>query len=159
MRPAHLWLFAILVLPGCSKLTGYNEVLTSSHAKYADASTQDGMRRGWLPRDLPPSATDIVEVHNIDSSETWIRFKYGQDGIDSLLRHCTAHPPPTLPDKRRTRRNVPWWPQPLVSGNEGATDVSRWELHSCPAMRHAGLKKPAGMAVERTSRTVWYWVY
>jgi hypothetical protein len=51
------------------------EVQSASYATYADAIAGGAQQRGWLPPFVPTSATDIREVHDLDSNTQWLRFR------------------------------------------------------------------------------------
>lgn len=142
----------------CWSLTGLDLVRTEAYEAYSDASTSGAIESGWLPREMPVSAKKILETHDADTSEMWIRFTADAEGIEKLLDRCTASTAVELPNKRTIIRVAPWWPEPLTAGNEVAASGGQWTLHSCPEMRHAQQKVTAGVAVNRASGTVWYWV-
>jgi hypothetical protein len=51
------------------------EVQSVTYATYADAVAGGAQRRGWLPSFVPTSATEIREVHDLDSNTQWLRFR------------------------------------------------------------------------------------
>lgn len=148
----------ILGLLGCSKVTGLADTVNSAtYGTYSDAVGRGAFESGWLPREMPRSAENIVEVHNVDSGEMWVRFDDKGVGILGFTKGCVAQPLPRLPDRRRTRRDVPWWPEDLVLENGGRVRA-QWALYSCPRMSHGGITHTAGVAVEASTGRVWYWV-
>lgn len=146
-----------LTTPGCSKLAGFNEVSSETYATHSEAVERKAFESGWLPEEMPKSAKKIVEVHNIDSGEMWIRFT--SDGVDisRFTDGCTTSPRYGLPDRRRTKRNASWWPGELTKGSDEES-LGQWDLYFCPEMHHAKTVFPAGVAIDRLSHTVWYWV-
>src|SRR5690606_32595487 len=61
---------ALLGLLGCSEL---------DKARYADLATAEeagAISRGWLPADLPHSARDIREAHDLDTNEGWVALRF-----------------------------------------------------------------------------------
>jgi hypothetical protein len=152
------WLVLLGFVLWCWSLIGADFVRTDAYEAHADAMRSGAIERGWLPREMPASATKILETYVIDTSEIWMRFNVDSDGIDELLDRCTASTVAGLPNKRRTLRNAPWWPVQLTTGNEVAAARGGWSLRSCPEMHHAQRPTLAGVAVNRASGTVWYWV-
>lgn len=69
MRSGWLISFAFFTLLGCS------DVRESSFSSYADAEKSSVIEQGWIPEELPLAATNIRELHNIDTNEGWGRFE------------------------------------------------------------------------------------
>lgn len=59
------------------------ETVVSRYASFDQARQAGAMARGWLPTLLPPTATDIREVHNLDSNEACGRFSVQRDALRS----------------------------------------------------------------------------
>ena len=51
------------------------EIQSATYATYSDAIAAGAQRRGWLPSFIPATATDIREVHDIDTNTQWLRFR------------------------------------------------------------------------------------
>jgi hypothetical protein len=51
------------------------DIQSATYATYADAIAAGAQRRGWLPPFVPTTATDIREVHNLDTNQQWLRFR------------------------------------------------------------------------------------
>lgn len=54
---------------------GCEEIQSATYPTYADAIAGGAQRRGWLPPFVPATATDIREVHDIDTNTQWLRFR------------------------------------------------------------------------------------
>lgn len=154
--PLIVFFVSVLGLAGCSKAI-FHDVVTNEYETYSDASLNGAFESGWLPRALPPSARKIAEVHSVDSNEMWIRFSYSGEDLDQLLSGCVSQRTPELPDANRSHSNVPWWPAELVAA-DSMRSLGRWAFFQCPKMLHASSFIAAGVAVERSSHSVWYWV-
>jgi hypothetical protein len=50
------------------------EIQSVTYPTYAEAIAGDA-GHGWLPPYLPATATDIREVHDIDTNTQWLRFR------------------------------------------------------------------------------------
>lgn len=146
-----------LGVAGCSEFSGHNDVISKTYGTYSEASNNEAFELGWLPRQMPLSARNIIEVHSVDSGELWLRFEYKDEDIVGLLEGCAARPTPHFPDRRRTLRSAPWWPDYLVREYEGRVSAGL-SVFSCPKMSHASSEYAAGIAVSRSTRTVWYWI-
>lgn len=142
---------------GCSKLAGFSEISSGTYATHSEAVERKAFESGWLPEEMPKSAKQIVETHSIDSGEMWVRFSSDGADISRFTDECSNGPGYGLPDRRRTKRDASWWPVELTEGGDEKT-LGQWDLYSCPGMRHAKTVFPAGVAVDRPGRTVWYWV-
>lgn len=59
------------------------EVIVSEYANYKHARTEKAVGKSkWLPSWLPESATNIREVHSIDTNQVWLEFRI--DSVNSL---------------------------------------------------------------------------
>ena len=102
----------------------------------AAAESGGAFNRGWLPPLLPADARNIVELHNLDTSEGWGCFDAptGSGAIREKLQAAGAKrvsgpvgPRPTQYFITRT-----WWPQSM---NE--TDLEVYELAETGQRRFA----------------------
>lgn len=72
----------ILVL---AVLTACDSGLRSSHYKTLEEAKKSGaIDKGWLPDFLPPSATDIQEIHHIELDRIRVEFSFAKDDINFL---------------------------------------------------------------------------
>lgn len=150
-------LLLVSLLAGCAELSGDGDITSSTYASFQEASEKGVFESGWLPRALPRSATNIVEVHNIDSSEMWAMFRYSGNDIHGLTKTCIRSQKVQFPDAKRTKRDVAWWPIGLTDeSNEESR--KRWMILSCPSMRHAESVYRTNVAIDAANRTAWYWM-
>jgi hypothetical protein len=103
---------------GCSEVTG------AFYATYADAERAGAVARGWVPSFTPRSATDIREVHDLDTNDQWLRFRVPAG--DTSVAAGAA--PLSLSEARRFARKSPsaigrWLPElrdpPLITPRSG----------------------------------------
>ena len=113
---------------------------------------------GWLPKQLPRSATGIEEAHSIDSGEIWGAFNFEPGGIYLLVAECAPNQNVRLPDAKKSARSAPWWRRTLVAGSGPGGGDKSLSLYSCPQMNHAGSVLSAGFAVDREANLAMYWV-
>lgn len=52
-----------------------DDVRAVTYATHADAVADGAQLRGWLPTFVPATATDIREVHDLDTNQQWLRFR------------------------------------------------------------------------------------
>lgn len=147
----------MLCFTSCDELSGENDIKSNRYSSFSAASKTDIFESGWLPRALPRSATNIVEVHNIDTSEMWITFRYANNDIQDLTKGCATSPKAQFPSARRIKRNAVQWPKELTDGSDEQSR-KRWTILSCSNMQHAKSAYDANVAVDAVSRTVWYWM-
>ncbi len=62
-----------------------NETPETYSPTLEDAKKDKAMERGWIPQILPSTAKEIIERHNIDTNEVWIKFKADVSGLKLLL--------------------------------------------------------------------------
>ena len=146
-----------LILSGCVQFDDNGDVISNKYASFKEASKARVFESGWLPRALPVSAANIIETHNVDNNEIWLRFSYSGNDIDRLTQTCIPTYKVQLPNTKRTKRDVAWWPKELLdSGDE--KNIKRLIIFSCPKMQHASSIYPANVAIEAEIHTAWYWV-
>lgn len=71
----------------------FSEDFESHYADVGAARHDGAFVRGWLPEIVPEEATDIWEVHNVDSNRTWACFGIpkGPAPVRTLLEKAGAH--------------------------------------------------------------------
>ena len=104
--------------------TGCGETATVSYPTYADAERAGAVARGWIPRFVPRTATEIREAHNLDTNQQWLRFRVPR-GDTSVAVGATVMP---LAEARQSASKPPsgvgrWLPElrdpPLVTPRAG----------------------------------------
>lgn len=160
MLKMRIWLGApligiVVVVGGCSGT--FVETTTNRYSNYYDAVADGALQRGWLPRNLPDSVHDIVETHNIDTNELWVKFQFDKADIKGLLRQCEKMVDLRLPAATRVKRMAAWWPQTLTDKN-GKQLPNEMQAYSCLKMPHAESAFDAGMILDTQKQTAWYWI-
>lgn len=91
-----------------------NEQQRATYATYADADHDKAAERGWIPRYLPRSATDIAEVHDLDLNTQRLRFRAPVADLRSM---AAALRPVQTSELRNHDDRVPelkgYWPYEL----------------------------------------------
>jgi hypothetical protein len=74
-----LWFRRAIVLMAafCAGCTG--EVMYAAYPDRAAAIRHDAVGRGWIPAWIPASATDLREVHDLDTNESALSFETGAE--------------------------------------------------------------------------------
>lgn len=148
----------VISLYGCSGAYSDKEVKTSRYASYEEASRSGALASGWLPKSLPRSATDIVETHNLDTSEIWVTFNLSSEDVQLFRQGCRYDPSTSLPNARRARSNTTWWTKEITEGKNEELSGGRWKILYCPTMNHAMRVIGAGVVIDLVGNVVWYWV-
>jgi hypothetical protein len=105
-RTAVLAILSV-ALSGCVR--PFAEERESHYADVATARRDSAFTRGWLPEIVPEDATNLWELHDLDSNATWACFTtpQGPTGVRSLLEKRGAlrvgGPISSGPGRR-------WWP-------------------------------------------------
>jgi len=159
MRKMRAWidssLIAIILLTvGCSG--DIVETTTSHYSNYKKAAEDGVVERGWLPRNLPDSAYDIIETHNIDTNELWVKFQFSQTDINSFLSQCAETANLRLPSAR-TRIIATWWPETLTDRG-GERLPSTMQMYRCSKMPHAQSEFDASVVLDAQEQIAWYWI-
>ena len=67
-----------------------SETKTSQYISYNEAKKANAIGEGkWLPSWLPDDSFEISETHNIDTNETWLRFRFVKP-MEGLGKWCKA---------------------------------------------------------------------
>jgi hypothetical protein len=131
-----------VVLTACSCT---DDVLDASYPSQADAVAAGAVKRGWIPSWIPSDATQLREVHNVDTNQSALLF--------NLPPGSTWHPPSDC--------------QPAVAGQFSAPAFDRdwipdiesgYALYTCPAgLAGAPVQLFSGVAVHESGQHVFHW--
>lgn len=102
----------------------------------------------WIPEFLPQSATDIREVHNIDTNEIWLSFHFNSQELTAMVSSCKEV---SESDFHYPRKRIgSWWPQTLVRHLNGKIQSSApYIYYLC---NNDGL-----MAIDAENNNAYYW--
>lgn len=149
-----LLVVALILSPACR----VPDMDPESHYPTFAAAVADGaVARGWVPDTLPADATDIWEMHDIDSEEVWIRFTSGSEALGAMARACAEVDALEVAWPRGTRQ-LSWWPHDLPQAV--SSQASPWRFFRCPAPdRYPGQRYtlPTFLALAEGERRAWYW--
>lgn len=112
MIPRGLTLSRIVLAAATATSIACAENVESFYATRPEAGAAEYGR--WIPPLLPPSAKNIHECHNIDSSETWGAFEFRPEDTDALRSRLIPIEVGRLEGLRVSApRRLTWWPSAL----------------------------------------------
>jgi len=120
--------------------TSCGERVSTSYADFAAAQTSGAVARGWVPGWLPNSASELHEIHDVDTNQSMLTFDYGRSSKFVIPESCVANSGP-VPDPPFAVR---WWPE-LPKGTNTGT-----HLYVCES-------GAATLLVREADSRVWYW--
>jgi hypothetical protein len=107
-----------VAMAGC--VGSLSEDFESNYPDVAAARADGAFTHGWLPEILPENATDIWEMHNLDTNLTWACFSTpdGPDGARLLLgqRGAARVKGPIDRGPSGLFGIKEWWPPSMSSG-------------------------------------------
>lgn len=111
-------------------VAGCSDREASSFATLKEARASQAMARGWIPGNLPESAVDLREVHDVDTNEVWGTFSFGTSDHGSAIKLLD----PSKINGRTVRSpSVDWWPRVLTGRLDGRVlEKNGLELYSTP---------------------------
>lgn len=159
MRKMRVWLNASLigavVIGGCSG--DFVETTTNQYSNYKEAVTDGALQRGWLPRNIPDSAHEITEAHNVDTNEVLAKFKFDRVDMNNLLRQCAKTTDLQLPSAARAKKIAAWWPE-MLTDKSSVQLPNTMQAYRCSKMPHAENEFDATMILDMQGQTAWYWI-
>jgi hypothetical protein len=122
-------LVIILIAGGAILLFHYGENRVSTYSTYAEAEREGAISRGWIPGFVPASATDIREVHNLDTNNQWLRFRLTRSV--ALEMTGSLQPVVDLDEVRPVSSPPRWsgpWPHERDLQEQGEIELYRYGL-------------------------------
>ncbi|GAB3317215.1 hypothetical protein GCM10027564_27990 [Luteimonas notoginsengisoli] len=121
-----------------------NDVLDSSYATRAEAIAAGAVKRGWIPAWVPAEATELLEVHKVDTSESALLF--------SLPSGLHWKPPaPCRP------ADAGEFSEPAFSRSWLPDTESGYTFYSCPSGVNGSVPIIAAVAVRQDGQRVLHW--
>ncbi len=116
-----------LLVPGCERM----EVVETTYLNFEGAVNAKAIGdRKWIPGFLPPSATSIREVHNIDTNEVWLFFRLDSADIPTIINSCKKILGRDVLFPRKSPGN--WWPYALTQHPEDSRKAEIiYEYYGC----------------------------
>lgn len=104
----------LILISGCIDEARYESL--------EEAQSAGAFERGWIPKTLPPSATEIRETHVIDTNQTWGVFSYSADDLQWTRSLASLSAGEEL--NIRPPRSVSWW-NPRLQGRLTVASLNR----------------------------------
>ncbi len=98
--------------------------ISGSYPTRAEADKSGALARGWLPKALPDGSTGIVEIHNIDTNQTWGRFVFPSSTAEAFRTSLSEVDASRLAGQSVRSPGVDWWP-PLLRGRLKKQELER----------------------------------
>lgn len=83
------------------------ETIDSSHDTLQDAISERQVEKGWIPGWVPAEATNIREVHNLDSNASSLSFDLPTKAALTIPGHCSQVAYSVVVHEKFERA---WWP-------------------------------------------------
>jgi hypothetical protein len=106
---SRLALFSVLTAVLTSMFSCW-ETPESQYADSVEAGRDGAISRGWIPEWIPSGATNIREIHDIDTNQVWLVFDAPSAELVAIETHCERM---STPPERYPRRIRKWWPSTL----------------------------------------------
>ena len=138
LRVVTLFIAALLV-PSCT-----NDILDASYPSTSDAVADGAVKRGWIPAWVPAGATDLREVHDVDTNQSTLSFSVPQ---------ATWRPPESCRPASGGEFAEPAFSRPWIPSSQDL--AAAYDFYSCPS----GLSGPMleAVAVQRGGQHVVHW--
>lgn len=137
-------------------LASCSEDFYSYYPTYEAAIKDGSLERGWLPKIIPSSSSEIHEQHNIDSNEVWISFNLPASEKEKItnnlkkLRHKEIVQIKLLLPYKRAK----WWFEGLIQQTPANDNALNAEIFTLPCNIESS---KAYLAFDRTGSKVYYW--
>lgn len=132
-----------IVVTVCSALCACGLVMDSSFDTLQEAIDSDRVNKGWIPGWAPHEATDLHEVHDLDSNTSALAFTKPRVVLLKLPADCQATP---SGDSDPVAFDRYWWP------GEGTLNGSYKVFRCTPEFG-----KSVFVAVSRNEDRVLFW--
>jgi hypothetical protein len=122
-----------------------NDVLDASYATQADAIAAGAVKRGWIPNWIPPVATQLHEVHKVDTNQSALRFNLPPGSAWKPPKDCQSAVAGQFSEPAFSRDWIP--------------DIEHgYDLYTCPSGLVAAQPHLfAGVAVHKSGQHVFHW--
>jgi len=111
LRPLGVAAALVVTCTACA------EQQEASYADLAAADRAGAIQRGWIPDWLPKSARGLREVHNLDTNQSMLAFRYDPSGQLTVPNNCSQ----VLPSEvAPIPFAMSWWPSDVPPSKGGA---------------------------------------
>ena len=132
---------AAVIISACT-----NDVLDTSYATQAEAVAAGAVQRGWIPAWVPTEATDLREVHSVDTNESALLF--------TLPAGLSWRPPASCREADAGEFSEPAFARAWIPELEAS-----FSYYSCPIPGSVAGSVPmiAAVAVDQGGQHVLHW--
>ncbi len=125
------------------------ERVDTAYPSTRDAQADGAIDRGWVPSQLPPSARDIREWHDLDTNRGFGRVTIDAADGAWVRQHYRPIPPETQLVVRERSGDPDWWPRPLY----GTLDRTMLQARGISLFQAQGFS----FAMDPSIQTLFFW--
>ncbi len=71
--------------------SNFNDVQINKYDNLQQVKKDKAIERGWIPANLPESAYNITETHDIDKNQLFGSFYYKKNDDETLMKELVLH--------------------------------------------------------------------
>ena len=132
-------IFAAALASGCT-----NDVLDASYQTTSAAVAAGAVKRGWIPAWVPAGATDLREVHDLDTNQSALSFTSPQ---------AAWRPPASCRPASGGEFSEPAFRRSWIPSSQDL--AAMYEFYSCPSVLSGPMLE--AVAVQRGGKHVVHW--
>jgi hypothetical protein len=106
-----VWLAVLFSIFGLT--LACSDKVQASYQTRAEAEKSGAIARGLVPSAIPEGATEIREMHNVDTNQAWGKFLFPASKAESLRAALNEVDVSSLAGQEVRSPNVNWWPSVL----------------------------------------------
>lgn len=135
-----------------------SELLHASYANLEAARDDGAITRGWIHPFVPPSATNILEAHDLDTNTQCLTFNFHPDDRAQILQYFQPILEQDIPwpDKGPVRATS-WWPVQFQHPHPLKIESHQPYQFSGDAFRSISPDMRAYLILDTTNNQVWFW--
>ena len=90
------------------------DIIDAYYPTGTEALKSQSVRNGWLPKDIPQTATEIYDRHNVDTNQVWARWSLVPTDLTKWRENFEVVEVgdvrlPRSPNRRLVKPDVEWW--------------------------------------------------
>lgn len=132
-----------------------SDISTNFYTDIESVISDGAIKRGWIPKDIPLSAKNIHEQHNLDTNLVFIRFEINQKEWEQITKKLQKLTPSEIENIDNTYPyDVDWWFECLIEkcpSNDGG--LYSEIFHGIFEQRHG----KAYLAKDKFKDIVYFW--
>jgi len=104
----RFWSFCFLSLSATTLISCTGELIENKFKTYNEALQSGDVGRGWIPKFIPKSATNIIEYHDLDTNAMRIEFSFSEQDSSNLIRDFKLVDTIEISKIKDSMRKPPW---------------------------------------------------